>query len=193
MCPHCGGPVRGVEDGQELPGEFQITRKALLRSSLLTAMGWGCFTFVLAIASQSFDGFEKADMATRQMITQSGWTTAWKVTAIGASFGVLFALIAAFIASRRDDLDEPATHGVMPFGQAASLMPMLLLGTVAAVALALWVLPPLASAQIPLRSTLARIGIGVLVGLMAASWSHRTLFKACRTALRPASERYDQF
>jgi hypothetical protein len=134
------------------------------------------------MAAQSPESLEQADSAMQRAFADSSWTLVCANAAIGSVIGVVFTLVAAFLASRRDDLDDPAPTGAMPFGQAAAMMPMLLLGLGAGAAMAMWLVPLLAGDQVPLRSLHVRGIIGGVIGLLAASWGHYSLFKACRAS-----------
>jgi hypothetical protein len=177
LCPRCGGWVYPVKDGEELPGEFRLSARAIATASLCTGGVWLCFFFVAAVILLVPPDPQGADEAGRNSAWELSWLFVLKESACGAAAGVLLALSAAALASRWPDLNRVHPPGLIPLGQATMLLPVALLGIGLGLLLTLWVAPALAGKQLTLRGEGLRGVLGGVQGLLGGSLGHRCLFK----------------
>lgn len=181
-CPQCGGRVRSVQEGQVLVGEFRISPWRLIKGGVLSAWGWVCFSLILAMAAQDMSKVPTNE-GLKEIQVNLLTILPIRLAMVYFLVGIVLLLIAAFLASRHSDLDEPTSPGAMPFGQAASMMPILVLGIVMSLMISVWLIPVITPPEIHLRSILHRAILGGVLGLVASSFTHRMLFKMCRLRL----------
>lgn len=182
-CPRCGGPVRDVQDGHELPGEFRLTPRKLLLALVLCALSLGFISFIVGFSFLATDVSSQMDQQAARAVLSAAQPLMIKLAVVGSVTGILLSLVTVLFSFGRHDMDEPIPNSRIPFGQAATLMPVLLIGCVMGLSIAVWLIPVLATGTLPLRSTLIRAGIGVVWGLFCAPLSHGILFMVCRSRL----------
>jgi len=188
-CPHCGGSVQTVQGGQKPTGEFQISLSGMIKSLIISAGVWAFFSFIMGVAVQQLDGPIPTDETARQALANLATILPFRLCLIGAGMGGMMILLVSFLASRRNDLDEPTTAGAMPFGQAACMMPLLAVGLAVSIGIAIWLIPKVAPTEIHLRSTVIRMVMGAFQGLLASTWTHKAFFKMCRHRLPVQEDR----
>jgi len=180
LCRRCGGWVHAVEEGQQLPGEFQLSTKGIIRASVRSALAWACSWYVVSMTMVVPPNAEALDDARKKALAEAFWALSFQLSLCGAVAGIALAVTVALLAGRRDDLNEPFSAEMMPAGQAAVLIPVVLLGIAAGLLLSLKLTPDLADEILTLRGPTMRGVVGSIQGLLGGSISHWLVFRYCR-------------
>jgi MFS family permease len=175
LCLECGGYVLAVEDGEELPEELQLARGPMLKAMLVSALSW---IVMFYMASMTF--LSPPENGAVKLQAWSAETLFLKVSLFGALAGCLVTIFAALFAAQRPDLNGPYQRGLMPFGQAATMLPVVAVSGLLGFVIAYWVAPWLAPPEFVPNTVLIRGFFGVMIGVLAGANTHRFLFKYCR-------------
>lgn len=169
ICMRCGGQVRAVKDGENLPYEFVASARRMFFAGVSSAARAAVFWFVPALAIV---------MPTGDRVP--AWV--FSVAAIGAAIGFVLPLLESIVAARRDDLNAPHLAGLHSPGEGAVMLMFLLPAMAAGVAIFVLVVPSLAGGDAALRGWIPRALTGAVVGVLTAGTATRELFRKGRRA-----------
>jgi len=157
-----------------------IHREGVVSTLWFGMLGWSSFFFVAALVSNGLTDEQKRQVAQNPALYGAMERFTLSVAAGGLVAGSILVLLAAFLASRRSDLNECLPDNPFTRGQLILFKFLILAGICLGLVLTLWLAPLVAPAILPLRDEQGRAWIGGIAGLLGGSLIHGRLFQSCR-------------